>query len=273
MTLTVAEKRAAFRRLHEQGCFVLPNPWDAGSARMLQHLGFAALASTSSGYAWSRGRPDNQVSRDDVLQHLQQLCAAVELPVNADFEGGFAHEPEAVAANVRLAIDTGVAGLSIEDMQTETPFTLYDEALALQRIRAARAAIDASGADVLLVARTEGLLHDASQISAAIDRLVKFAEAGADCLYAPGVQDPADIAAMVKAVGPKPLNVLMTRPGLSVAQLADLGVRRISVGGALARVAWAAMMEAAQQMQAGSFDGLSNAASGKQMNAIFGDFI
>lgn len=211
MPLTVAEKRAAFRRLHEQGCFVLPNPWDVGSARMLQHLGFAALASTSSGYAWTTGRPDNHVSRDDVLQHLTLLCQAVDLPVNADFEGGFAADPEAVAANVTLAIDTGVAGLSIEDMVTENPFVLYDDGLALERIRAARAAIDRAGADVLLVARTEGLLHDATQVSAAIDRLVAFADAGADCLYAPGVQNKADIAAMVKAVGPKPLNVLMTR--------------------------------------------------------------
>jgi 2-methylisocitrate lyase-like PEP mutase family enzyme len=268
---TPAEKRAAFRALHQQGCFVLPNPWDAGSARMLQHLGFAALASTSSGYAWTTGRPDYAVSREDVLQHLTALCEAVDLPVNADFESGFASDPQGVAASVGLAIETGVAGLSIEDRSLDGP-GLYDTALAVERIRAARAAIDRSGEDVILVARTEGLLSDPEAVTPAIDKLVDFAEAGADCLYAPGVSDKDDIAAMVRAVAPKPLNVLVMGAELTVAQLADLGVRRISVGGALARVAWAAMLAATEQIRAGSFDGLAGGTPGKQLNEIFGDF-
>jgi 2-methylisocitrate lyase-like PEP mutase family enzyme len=272
MARTVADKRASFRALHQQGCFVLPNPWDVGSARMLQHLGFVALASTSSGFAWSTGRPDYAVSLADVLAHLKSLCAAVDLPVNADFESGFAADPAGVAANVGLAIQTGVAGLSIEDRALEEPFGLYDTAFAVERIRAARSAIDQSGADVNLVARTEGLLSDPSAVNPAIDRLVAFAEAGADCLYAPGVRDKADIAAMVRAVAPKPLNVLAVGPGLSVAELAELGVRRISVGGALARVAWAAMRTAAEQIKVGSFDGLTCGIPGKQLNDIFGRF-
>jgi 2-methylisocitrate lyase-like PEP mutase family enzyme len=272
MTRTVAEKRAAFRALHSQGCFVLPNPWDAGSARMLQHLGFAALASTSSGFAWSTGRPDYAVTCSDVLQHLSALCEAVDLPVNADFESGFASDPATLSANVSLAIQTGVAGLSIEDRNVEAPFGLYDTAVAVERVRAARAAIDRSGDDVILVARTEGLLSDPGAVSQAIDKLVAFAAEGADCLYAPGVVEKADIVAMDRAVAPKPVNVLMMRPGMSVAELADLGVRRISVGGGLARVAWGAMMAAAEQMKAGSFDGLAGAASGKQLNDVFGGF-
>jgi 2-methylisocitrate lyase-like PEP mutase family enzyme len=263
-----ATKRARFRALHEQGCFVIPNPWDAGSARLLQHLGFAALASTSSGHAWTRGRPDYAVSRDDVLDHLAQLCAAVDLPVNADFEAGFAVEPDAIAANVTLAIGTGVAGLSIEDSKPGGK-GLYDLPFAVQRIRAARAAIAQSGEDVILVARTEGLLAEPDALMPAIEKLVAFADAGADCLYAPGVKKKEDIAALVRAVAPKPLNVLMSGPGLPVAKLADLGVRRISVGGALARVAWAAMLSAAEEMKAGSFDGLAGAAPGKKLNDIF----
>jgi 2-methylisocitrate lyase-like PEP mutase family enzyme len=272
MTRTVTEKRAAFRALHQQGCFVLPNPWDVGSARMLQHLGFVALASTSSGYAWTMGRPDYAVTRADVLQHLTSLCDAVDLPVNADFESGFASDPEGVATNVGLAVQTGVAGLSIEDRNVEAPLTLYDRSFAVERIRAARAAIDQSGGDIILVARTEGLLSDPTAIAPAIDRLVAFAEAGADCLYAPGVRGKADIAAMVRAVAPRPLNVLVMDPGLSVAELAELGVRRISVGGALARVAWAAVLATAEKIRAGSFDGLAAGASGRQLNDLFGRF-
>jgi 2-methylisocitrate lyase-like PEP mutase family enzyme len=267
----VATKRADFRALHRQGCFVLPNPWDAGSARLLQHMGFKALASTSSGYAWTTGRPDYAVTRDDALSHLAQLCAATDLPVNADFEGGFADAPEGVAANVGLAIQTGVAGLSIEDRRLDGA-GLYDPAFAVERIKAARAAIDQSGENVILVARTEGLLADAAALSPAIDRLVAFAAAGADCLYAPGVQDKEHIATMVRAVAPKPLNVLMFGPGLSVAELADLGVRRISIGGALARVAWGAMLKVAEEIKRGSFAGLANGASGKSLNGIFGEF-
>ena len=262
-----AEKRARFHALHQSGCFVLPNPWDAGTAHLFQHLGFAALASTSSGFAWSRGQAASAPSRDQTLAHLADLCAATDLPVNADYQSGFATSPEAVAANVSLAARTGVAGLSIEDTNLDGP-GLYDLPLAVERVRAAKAA--AAAADgVLLVARTEILLHDNSQVTAAIDRLAAFAEAGADCLYAPGVVAPADIAAMVRALAPRPVNVLMMAPGLSVAELAGLGVRRISVGGALARVMWKAVWDAAAQMRAGSFAGLAGAASGRELNGLF----
>ena len=265
----ITAKRARFRALHADGCFVLPNPWDRGSARLLEHLGFSALASTSSGAAWAGGQPDYGVTREDALSHLTALCAATDLPVNADFESGFADAPENVAANVRLAMATGIAGLSIEDRRLDG-HGLYDFSLAVERIRAARAAI--GDENVILVARTEGLLSDASQITAAIDRLVAFADAGADCLYAPGVQKSQDIAAMVKALAPKPVNVLMAGPGLGLAELADLGVRRVSIGGALARVAWGAMLKVAEEIKRGSFDGLSAAASGKILNGIFGEY-
>jgi len=269
--LDTRTKRANFRALHSQGCFVLPNPWDLGSARLLQHLGFMALASTSSGFAWTTGRPDYGVTRDDVLAHLMLLCAATDLPVNADFQEGFADAPEGVATNVTMAVATGVAGLSIEDRKLGGG-GLYDFDYAVARIKAARAAIDRSGEDVILVARTEGLLGEGFTVSDAIDRLVAFAEAGADCLYAPGVKAKADIAAMVQAVAPKPLNVLMSGPGFTVAELADLGVRRISIGGALARVAWGAMLKVSEEIKRGSFDGLAAAASGKTLNGIFAEF-
>ena len=272
MTRTVAEKRAAFRKLHEGGCFVLPNPWDIGSARMLQRLGFAALASTSTGYAWSTGRPDYGVSRADVLAHLTSLSAAVELPVNADFESGFASAPEGVAESVTLAVKTGVSGLSIEDRDVDRLEALYEPAFAVERIRAARRAIDRTGEDVILVARTEILFIDAQAVAPAIDRLVAFADAGADCLYAPGVRDPRHIEAMVRAVAPKPVNVLAMGAGLSVQALADLGVRRVSVGGALARVAWTAMISAATQLKDGSFDGLAGAMPGRELDAAFAEF-
>jgi 2-methylisocitrate lyase-like PEP mutase family enzyme len=271
--MSVQEKRARFRALHERGCFVLPNPWDVGSARLLQHLGFSALASTSSGFAWTTGRPDYAVGLSDVLGHLTTLCAAVDIPVNADFESGFASEPERLAENVRLAVATGVAGLSVEDRVVGEVARLYDASASVERIRAARGAIDRSGEDVVLVARTEGLLIDPSAIGPAIDKLVAFAEAGADCLYAPGVKAKADIAAMVRAVAPKPLNVLVMGADLSVGDLAELGVRRISVGGALARVAWSAMLGAAEQMKAGSFGGLAGGQSGGKLNDIFGGFV
>ena len=268
MTRSTAQKRSDFRALHQHGCFVIPNPWDIGSARLLQHLGFVALASTSAGYAWSQGRPDYQVTRQDVLQHLTSLCAAVDLPVNADFENGFAAEPEAVADNVALAIQTGVAGLSIEDRDGSSA-RLFDLSYAVERIRAARAAIDRSNEDVVLVARTEGLLIDPTQVTPAIDKLVAFAAAGADCLFAPGVVHKADISAMVRAIAPKPLNVVIFRPGLNVAELAELGVRRISVGGALARAAWGAVMSVAEQIKAGTFDGFANALPSKVLNELF----
>lgn len=271
MTRTAAEKRAAFRALHERGCFVLPNPWDVGSARMLQHLGFAALATTSTGYAWTTGRADYAVSRADVLHHLAAVSASVDVPVNADFESGFAASPDGVAESVALAVETGVAGLSIEDRDVEALDALYDKTFSIERVRAARAAIDRSGKDVILVARTEGLLIDPNALAPAIDRLVAFADAGADCLYAPGVRNSGDIAAMVRAVAPKPLNVLVMGPGTTVAELADLGVRRISIGGALARVAWAAMIAAAERIKAGSFDGLAGGTPGKELNAVFSE--
>lgn len=265
----IAKKREAFRALHREGCFVLPNPWDVGSARLLQHLGFAALASTSAGYAWTTGRPDYGLPLSDVLQHLTLLCRAVDLPVNADFESGFAVELEALAGNVQRAIETGVAGLSLED-RDETQTTLYDTRFAVERVRAARSAIDRHGPDVILVARTEALLLDPTAVTAAIDKLVEFAAAGADCLYAPGVRGAADIAAMVRAVAPKPLNVLVSRPGPSIAELAELGVRRVSVGGALARVGWHAVLDAATELRAGSSAGLSSREPALPLNDIFG---
>src|SRR3954466_10458437 len=216
MSRTVIEKRATFRALHAQGCFVIPNPWDVGSARMLQHLGFPALASTSAGFAWTKGHADNHVTRDDVLHHLAQLSNAVDVPINADFENGFASSPEDVATNVRRAIETGIAGLSIEDAEGGA---LYERGHTVERIRAARAAIDQVREDVILVARTERLLFAPTEVTAAIDTLVALAEAGADCLFAPGVTKAEDIAAMVRAVAPKPLNVVMFRPGLDVAAL------------------------------------------------------
>jgi 2-methylisocitrate lyase-like PEP mutase family enzyme len=236
---------------------------------MLQHLGFAALASTSSGYAWTTGRPDHAVTCEDVLQHLALLCNSVDLPVNADFESGFADDPEGVAGNVTLAIKTGVAGLSIEDHKIGTASGLYDFDRAVDRIRAARAAIDQSGEDVILVARTEGLLSDPVAVKAAIERLVAFAEAGADCLFAPGVRENSDITAMVSAVAPKPLNVLVMNPSTTVAELADLGVRRISVGGSLARVVWGALVTAAEQIKSGTFGGLANGMPHRALNDIF----
>ena len=269
---SVPERRAAFRRLHESGCFVLPNPWDVGSARMLQHLGFEAIASTSTGFAWSTGRPDYAVGRGDVLKHLRILCDATDLPVNADFESGFAADPAGVAESVELAIETGVAGLSIEDRNVDALDELYDVRTAVERVRAARKAIDRSGHDVILVARTEGLLIDHRSLTPAIDKLVAFADAGADCLYAPGVRDTGDIATMVRAVAPKPLNVLAMRPGLDLQELADLGVRRISTGGALARVAWRAMINAAERIKAGSFDGLEGGTPGTRLDDIFRAF-
>jgi 2-methylisocitrate lyase-like PEP mutase family enzyme len=275
MTRSTAEKRAVFRALHQEGCFLLPNPWDIGSARLFQHLGFSALASTSTGYAWTMGYPDYKITRDAVLEHLTLLCKATDLPMNADFESGFAADPEGVANNVKLAIKTGIAGLSIEDREISAPFGLYDTKLSVERIQAARKAIDDSGEDVVLVGRTEGLLSDLSAINPAIEKLVALADAGADCLYAPGVGMTGrkeDIAAMVKAVAPKPLNVLAMGPGISLAELQDLGVRRVSVGGALALVGWGAVRNAALEFKAGRFEKLAEAAQSGEMNDIFGKF-
>jgi 2-methylisocitrate lyase-like PEP mutase family enzyme len=266
--MTTIEKRARFRALHTKGCFVLPNPWDIGSARMLERLGFEALASTSAGFAWTMGNPDYAVQRDDVLQHLTAMCRAVDLPVNADLEAGFASSPEGVADTVRLAIETGVAGLSIEDRDVVAR-RLFDTAGAIERLRAALGAIRASGHDVILVARTELLLDEPGELNVAIDKLVAFADAGADCLYAPGVRRPEDIQAMVRAVAPKPVNVLVMDPAVPLAAYADLGVRRVSLGGSLARVGWAATMAAAREMLGGSFQALVTGAPSRQLNEMF----
>lgn len=267
---------AVFRSLHASGCFVLPNPWDVGSAVYLRHLGFKALATTSAGFAFSQGLPDSvlAVPRDLMLAHVRDVVAATPLPVNADFQTGYADEPDGVAANVALCIGTGVAGLSIEDATGESATPLYEFELAVERVRAARAAIDASGIPVVLTARCEAwLVGQTDPARVAIERLVAFAEAGADCLYAPGVREPDDIAAIVKAVAPKPVNVLVSapNPALTVARLADLGVRRISVGSALARVAWGAFMRAAQSIaETGSFEAFAEAAPFGELNDIMG---
>lgn len=276
MPRSTAEKRAAFRALHQQGCFLLPNPWDVGSARLFQHLGFEALASTSTGFAWTQGRPDYKVTGEDVIAHLAAISAAVDLPVNADFESGFSSTTDGIAANVTAAIEAGVAGLSIEDRNVDAIDTLYDVDVAIERLRAARAAIDGTGEDVILVARTETVLNGGTA-SAAIDRMVAYAEAGPDCIYAPGVGMPGlstieDVGALVRAVAPVPVNILVATPGVSMRELADLGVRRISIGGALSLVGWGATMNAAKRLKAGDFDGLADAMSGRELNTIFGGF-
>jgi methylisocitrate lyase len=245
---TVAEKRSAFRRLHESGFFVLPNPWDLGSALHLQSMGFKALASTSSGFALTLGRPDYGIERDELLDHLRSLAGAIDLPFNADFEGGYALEPEGVAANVRLAVETGVAGLSIEDRVVGGDPGLLELGLAVERMKAARAAIDQDASGVVLVGRCEGYLVGQPDLAATIARLQAYGEAGADCLYAPGPRTKEDIAAIVKAVAPIPVNVLLRDPGPTLAELADLGVRRASTGGALAYTAWRAFTEAAKAL-------------------------
>jgi 2-methylisocitrate lyase-like PEP mutase family enzyme len=271
---TQASAVAQFRSLHESGCFVLPNPWDVGTAVYLQHFGFKALATTSAGFAFSRGLSDGKVPRDEMLAHIRDISSATPLPVNADFLNGFAAEPESVAANVRLCIGTGAAGLSIEDSTGDDASPLYEERLAIERIRAARRAIDDSKIPVVLTARCEAwLVGHPDPLNIARKRLIAYAEAGADCLYSPGVREPEEIAALVKAVAPKPINVLVSRPSekLSVARLADLGVRRISVGSALATVAWGAFIRAAREIaESGTFDSLSGAVPFADINNLFG---
>ena len=242
MSMDTAAKRATFRKLHESGHFVLPNPWDVGSARRLAKMGFRALASTSAGAAWALGKEDGEQTLDEVLEHLRQLCAATDLPVNADFEGGLADRPEGVAANVTLAVDTGIAGVSIED---RTGGDLYPLPLAVERIRAARAAIDATGQDVLLVGRTENYKIGRADVQETIERLTAYAAAGADVLYAPWVTDLDEVRAIVRAVAPKPLNVLLHNPSVRVAEMAAVGVRRFSTGARLASAAWAGFERAA----------------------------
>jgi 2-methylisocitrate lyase-like PEP mutase family enzyme len=259
-----------FRRLHESGCFVIPNPWDLGSARLLARLGFPALATTSSGFAWSLGRPDNHVSLEEALGHLRSIARGVEVPVNADFEGGFAIAPAEVGANVAAATATGIAGLSIEDSTGDASHPLFELAQAVERIRAARGAIDDSGTGVLLTARTEGFIVGRPDLAESIRRLTAYAEAGADCLYAPGLRTRADIVAVVKAVAPKPVNVLVGSDFTTVAELAGLGVRRISVGGALARAAWTGFLEAAKEIaEKGTFTSLSHAVPFSDVNGSF----
>ncbi len=270
MPVSTADKRATFRKMHQSGCFVLPNPFDVGSARALQRLGFKAIASTSAGFAWTIGKADNRVTVDEVCDHLSALCAAVDLPVNADFEGGFAHEAEKVAANVARGVKTGVAGLSIEDSTGDAAKPLYERALAIARIKAARAAIDADNSGVLLTGRCEGFLVGQADLDMVIDRLKAYSQAGADCLYAPGIRTKEQIAAVVKAVHPKPVNLLIGASGLSVAEANDLGVRRISVGGSLARTAWAGFMRAAREMaEKGTFTELGSGYSGGELNKMF----
>jgi 2-methylisocitrate lyase-like PEP mutase family enzyme len=268
MPVTTADKRAAFHRLHESGCFIIPNPFDVGSARALQHLGFKALASTSAGFAWTIAKADNRVTVDDVCDHLTALCAAVDIPVNADFEGGFAHEPEKVGVNVIRGVKTGVAGLSIEDSTGDAAKPLYDFALAVDRIKAARKAIGDS--NVMLTGRCEAYLVGKPDLGFVIERLKAYSDAGADCLYAPGIKTREDIAAIVKAVAPKPVNLLIGASGLSLAEAGDLGVRRISVGGSLARSAWGGFMRAAREMaDKGTFTELGSGYPGGELNKMF----
>jgi len=271
MPLPTADKRANFRKLHDSGCFVIPNPFDVGTAKALQHLGFKAIASTSAGFAWTIGKADNRVTVDDVCTHLAAICSAVDIPVNADFEGGFAIEPEGVAKNVARAVQTGVAGLSIEDSTGDKAKPLYERNLAIARIKAARQAIDAEKSDVLLTGRCEAFLWGQTDLALVIDRLKAYADAGADCLYAPGIKTAEEIAAVVKAVQPRPVNLLIGASGLSVKQAQDLGVRRISVGGSLARTAWTGFMKAAKEMaEKGTFTELASGYPGGELNKMFG---
>ena len=274
MTRTAAEKRTAFRALHERGCFVIPNPWDAGSARWLASLGFPALATTSSGSAWSAGRADGSMSRDDVLAHLRTIVGATDLPVNADFENGFGAGPDEVAESVALAVDTGIAGVSVEDTTGDPADPVFALDVAIDRLRAARRAIDAAAPDTLLVGRADGFIAGLPDLEDVLHRLQAYAAAGADCLYAPGLSSRDEIEAAVAAVAPKPLNVLVgAASDLTVADLAALGVRRISVGGAFARAAWAGFQRAAGILATeGRFDGFRDAAWGADLNGFFDQF-
>jgi len=267
----IAANRRIFRQMHETGCFVIPNPWDAGSARLLQGFGFKALATTSSGYAWSLGHSDGAVSREMILSHLREIVAATDLPVNADFESGYASDPQGVAQSVRMAIATGVAGLSIEDSTGDPTNPLRDVNDAVARLRAARSAIDESGGDTLLVGRAENFFVGRPDLDDTVLRLKAYAEAGADCLYAPGLRTREQITAVVAAVAPKPVNLLIgSASELTLQDVAALGVRRVSVGGALARAAWGGFMRAARTIaEQGSFSGFTDAASGAELNSFF----
>jgi 2-methylisocitrate lyase-like PEP mutase family enzyme len=266
-----SDKVEVFRKLHDEGCFVMPNPWDVGSAVLLEHLGFRALATTSAGFAWSVGRADQGVGRDQMLEHLREIAAAVGVPVNADFEGGYADDPEGVAESVRLAAATGIAGLSIEDSTRGGDEPLYPFDLAVERVRAARRAIDESGTGVVLTGRSEGFVVGRPDLDETIRRLQAYAEAGADCLYAPFVDTAEQVSAIVEAVSPKPVNLLVHKPYITVADAAGLGVRRISVGGTLARVAQAAFLAAAQEIvDEGTFTRFAELPNNAAVNAAFG---
>jgi 2-methylisocitrate lyase-like PEP mutase family enzyme len=268
LTQTTADKRRAFRALHEAGCFVMPNPWDKGSALALQSLGFPALASSSAGMAWSMGKADGQVPLEDVLAHLTDLASGLDVPLNADFENGFSDAPDGVATNVARAVGTGVAGLSVEDSTGDAAAPLYDFDLAVARVAAARSAIDAVDPSVVLTARSEGFIRGRPDLAETIRRLTAFAQAGADCLYAPGLRDPAQIRAVVDAAAPRPVNVLT--PGLPVAEIAALGARRISVGGSLARTAWGEFLRAAHEIaDNGTFTAFGRGAAGADLNRMF----
>jgi 2-methylisocitrate lyase-like PEP mutase family enzyme len=268
---SIADKRREFRRLHQSGCFVIPNPWDIGTTRYLQSLGFKALATTSAGFAFSRGLPDGAVTGDATLAQIAEIAAAADVPVNADFEGGYAHAPDGVAESVRLCVETGMAGLSIEDWTGDKARPLYDFDLAVARVRAARAAIDKAGGKVVFTARSEGFIRERPDLDETIRRLKAYSQAGADCLYAPGLSTREEVSAVVEAVAPKPVNVLMGGPSaLTVHDLERLGARRISIGGALSRAAWGGFMRAAREIaEAGSFNAFGDAAPGGELKKFF----
>jgi 2-methylisocitrate lyase-like PEP mutase family enzyme len=267
--------RQVFRELHREGCFALPNPWDIGTARYLEHLGFKAIATTSAGYAFSRGVADGRIGLEEMLAHITELVEATDLPVNADFENGYADDPEGVAANVRACVATGVAGISIEDAGDRRENAIYELPLAVERIRSAREAIGDSG--VVLVGRAEGFWVGREAIDRVIERLRAYADAGADCLYAPGLREVDHIRAVVQAVAPKPVNLLLSGPAsltgsmnMTMADVAALGVRRVSVGGALARAAWGGFVRAATELaEHGKFDGFAGAVSHAELQKLF----
>ncbi|WP_421741369.1 isocitrate lyase/PEP mutase family protein [Cellulomonas sp.] len=263
------DRVAEFHRLHRAGCFVMPNPWDVGTARLLEGLGFTALATTSAGLAWSLGLPDAQVTRDQTLEHLRQIAGAVSVPVNADFKDGYAVDPAGVAANVKLAAATGIAGLSIEDSSGDETHPLFDFELAVERVAAARQAIDESGTRIVLTGRSEGFVCGRPDIDETIRRLRAYADVGADCLYAPRIDNLEHVSAIVAAVSPKPVNLLINSPFTTVAEAAQLGVRRISVGGTLARTAWDGVLSAAREIaEQGTFSRFERL---PDVEAVFGD--
>jgi 2-methylisocitrate lyase-like PEP mutase family enzyme len=270
---SAATKRKTFRKLHESGCFVIPNPWNVGSARYLQGLGFKALATTSSGYAHTQGYPDGGLSREQVLAHFAEMAAATDVPLNADFEDGLADSLDGLAESVALCVATGVAGLSIEDSPNDGKTPLYDLETAVARVKAARAAIDRAGGDVVFTARAENFVRGVNDLDDAIRRLKAYAAAGADCLYAPGINKPEQIEAVVKAVAPKPVNFLNSGAfSFTVSDLAAMGVRRISVGGSLARVAMHAFVRAATAIASeGKFDRFGGLITNAELNTFFAE--